>query len=524
MQESLPLVASMLQLLDRDPLSETAGCFDRQYWHYRTMDFPCGMSQEFVLPLALAWKHPFPDNPHHQQDRVREWTLSGIDFARRAAHKDGSCDDYYPFERALGAAVYSLHGMAEAYRIVDGDDPNLVAFLAQRARWVMAHGESGVLANHHAIAAAALQSTALVTGDDTFATAARAKARETLSHQHDEGWFREYDGFDPGYQTVTVDFLARYWRASGDDDVLEGLERAVELLEAAQHPDGTFGGEYAARSAYHAQPHGLELLAPRFPAAARVSDRLLGALTAGRRARNDDDRLQGHHVYSYLMAWVDFAPRDDAPTRLQPDPARTHLGACGVLIDRRREAFLIAGLAKGGPFRIYRGTDLVANDSGVAIVTEDDRVLVSHIGHDAEVTDDGAVVSTTQRFAYATRERMTPVKLIVLRAVMITVGRWFRTLVRKLLQRRLITRKVGAPFTLTRTIERTDTGFRVTDSIKRGPGAPRAKHLRLGIGQTSTYVAVSQPWDPAWLLPWTDLDDRVNELNDGGVVEIVRDW
>ena len=157
-------------------------------------------------------------------------------------------------------------------------------------------------------------------------------------------------------------------------------------------------------------------------------------------------------------------------------------------------------------------------------MTEDDRVLVSHVGHDAEVTDDGTVVSTTQRFAYATRERMTPVKLIVLRAVMITVGRWFRTLVRKLLQRRLITRKVRAPFTLTRTIERTDTGFRVTDSIKRGPGAPRAKHLRLGVGQTSTYVAVSQPWDPAWLLPWTDLDDRVDELNGGGVVEIVRDW
>jgi hypothetical protein len=482
------------------------------------------MSQEFVLPLALAWKHPFPDNPYHQRDRVREWVLSGIDFARRSAHKDGSCDDYYPFERALGAAVYSLHGMAEAYRIVGGDDPDVVAFLARRARWVMSHGESGVLANHHAIAAAALHATALVTGDDAFAASAQAKARETLLYQHDEGWFREYEGFDPGYQTVTVDFLARYWKASGDDEVLEGLERAVQLLETVQHPDGTFGGEYGARSSYHTQPHGLELLAPRFPAARRVADRFLNALAAGRRVKNDDDRLQGHHVYPYLLAWLAFEAGDRSPTQLQPEPSRTHLGACGVLIDRRREAFLIAGLSKGAPFRIYRGTDLVANDSGVAIVTEDDRLFVSHLGHHAEVTDDGEAVTSTQRFAPARGELMTPFKLVVLRLVMLTVGRWCRTFIRKLLQRRLISGKNTAPFTLARRIERTDSGFCVTDTITPAPRAPRARHLGLGVGQTSDYVAVSQPWDPAWLLCWTDLDDRIDQLNAGDPVEVVRDW
>lgn len=523
-RESLPLVASMLQLLDRDPLSRTAGCFDRQYWHYRTMDFPCGMSQEYVLPLALAWKHPFPDNPYHQQDRIREWTLSGIRFARRSAHKDGSCDDYYPFERALGAAVFSLYAMAEAYRLVDGNEPELVSFLAQRARWVMAHGESGVLANHHAIAAAALQATATVTGDDAFAEGARGKARETLGHQHDEGWFREYEGFDPGYQTVTVDFLARYWKASGDDSVLPALERALDLLETVQHPDGTFGGEYAARNTYHTQPHGFEILAPRFLSARRVADRFLQALANGRRARNDDDRLQGHHVYPYLLAWLDFAPRDHASAPSEPAPARTHLDACGILVDRLPGRFLVAGLAKGGPFRVYRDGRLVANDSGPTIVTERDRVLVSHLGHDADVTDDGDVVTIVKRFAPTKSELMTPFKLIVLRMVMLTVGRWCRTLVRKLLQRRLITGSDGAPFLLTRRIERTEEGFRVTDIIVRDPNAPRVKHLRLGVGQTSMYIAVSQPWSPAWLLPWTNLDDRVDELNSQGRVEIVREW
>ena len=47
-------IPKILTLQDRTPVSPTYGCFDRAYWHYRMMDFPCGMSQEFVLPLALA--------------------------------------------------------------------------------------------------------------------------------------------------------------------------------------------------------------------------------------------------------------------------------------------------------------------------------------------------------------------------------------------------------------------------------------------------------------------------------------
>ena len=49
------------------PVSPTYGCFDRAYWHYRMIDFPCGMSQEFVLPLALVWSMPdLPGNVYHQ--------------------------------------------------------------------------------------------------------------------------------------------------------------------------------------------------------------------------------------------------------------------------------------------------------------------------------------------------------------------------------------------------------------------------------------------------------------------------
>ena len=58
--EAMRSLPHLLTLVDRNPLSPTFGCFDREYWHYRTVDFPCGMSQEMCLPLALAWARGLP--------------------------------------------------------------------------------------------------------------------------------------------------------------------------------------------------------------------------------------------------------------------------------------------------------------------------------------------------------------------------------------------------------------------------------------------------------------------------------
>ncbi len=61
-----------LTLVDRDPSSSTYGCFDRNYWHYRTQDFPSGMYQELALPLAQATALPWHGNAFHGEPRLRE--------------------------------------------------------------------------------------------------------------------------------------------------------------------------------------------------------------------------------------------------------------------------------------------------------------------------------------------------------------------------------------------------------------------------------------------------------------------
>ena len=119
-------IARLLGAIDRNPFRPTYGCLDRQFWHYRTACFPSEMYQEGVLPLALVYSHELPGNRWRDCPRVRELALAGLRFAARSCHRDGSCDDYYPFERALGAAVFSLQAAAKAYTLLAIDDPELV--------------------------------------------------------------------------------------------------------------------------------------------------------------------------------------------------------------------------------------------------------------------------------------------------------------------------------------------------------------------------------------------------------------
>jgi hypothetical protein len=68
---ALDLIPKILTLQDRNAHSPTYGCFDRNFWHYKIIDFPSGMAAEFVWPLALAYTLPIENNPYFGSERSR---------------------------------------------------------------------------------------------------------------------------------------------------------------------------------------------------------------------------------------------------------------------------------------------------------------------------------------------------------------------------------------------------------------------------------------------------------------------
>lgn len=511
----------LLGSIDRNPYHSTYGCFDRQFWHYRTAAFPSEMYQEGVLTLALLYAYRLPGNVWFGEPRLRDLALAGMRFAARSCHTDGSCDDYYPFERALGAAVFSLQAAARACQVLAVDEAELTDWLVRRADWVAGHDESGRLANHHALAALGLWRVAEITGRDRFRQAARERIAHVLAWQSDEGWFEEYGGADPGYQTVTIDCLAKLRRATGDTSLDEPLARAVSFARLFLHPDGSYGGEYGSRGTYHFYPHGMELLACQHAAAADLADGFLQSLAQGTSAVFGDDRLYVHRLANLIEAYLDWSPSRPGPEATTS--IERYLSEAQIFVRRSAERQTIISAARGGVFKHYAAGRPAVSDAGLIVELADGRTAVTQVHHRGRHTECHAAeqpsgFSVSGLLDWVSHETATPLKQAVFHVGMALVGRWCRTLIRRLLQRRLITGRRECPIRHTRQFEWLDLveqgpTLRVTDTVELLDDRLQVRELAIGPDHQTVYVAASGVYQPSALLPWLDLKDHVEPLN-----------
>lgn len=513
-RHALAYIPTLIELLDKNRFSPTYGSFDRQHWHYRTADFPTGMSQEFGLPLALVYLYPFPGNPYYREERMREFAVAAIEFALRSSHADGTTDDYFPFERAMGALVFSLYACLESYRLLGLDEPRLLAFFRRRGDWLLRHNESGRLSNHQALAALCLGLLAKVAGDDKYMEGARRRRDLALTWQSPEGWFQEYEGADPGYHSFTIDYLAKYRAVTGDETVVEPLRRAVEFASHFVHPDGSYGGEYGSRNTYHFYPHGFELLAPIEPLAGQIADAYLIGMARGRRGYLDDDRLVAHYVYNYLQAYLDHDPEARSGSLSARPPYERYWPQAQLVVRKTARYHAVAALGKGGVIKAFDANGCFLSDTGPIGRTRDGRVVVSHLqdpAHRVERTGEGEY-EVTGALSRRRAHRATPLRHMALRAFMLTVGRFAANLVRRLLQKILITGKTRTAIRFRRRIRFAEEQIEIEDELELPPGV-ELEALAFASDATSIYVANGNAYQRSVLLPWTDLRDRLEALH-----------
>lgn len=512
-------IPKILTLQDRNPHSPTYGCFDRNFWQYKIIDFPSGMAQEFVYPLALVWSLDLPDNPYRGDAAVREWVVAGLRYAARSSHRDGSCDDYFPYERAAGATAFSLLACLDAADILGFADPQFDDFLRRRGAWLADHRESGRLSNHEALIALCLARLGQRTGDDDWFERSGRRLDRVLGWQHEEGWFQEYEGCDPGYLTLTISALARLHEISPRDDLAAALERAVRFVAEFVHPDGSFGGEYGSRNTYNFFPHGFELVGRSMPEALAINDRVLAGTAAGRAPCHADDHIVGHHAWNRLLAWRDYVA-DRPPPPVPGDGRRVFPGA-GLLVDRRGAEVLFLAFGKGGVFKAFRDDRLIASDTQISLRMRDGRTAVAHMIGGAQPVLAEDEIRISGRFAWAKQAAMTPAKLLILRLLMLTVGRFASDLVRRILQRLLITGRSDTPFGFERILTWREGRWHIRDTVLADSWQDVAE-AGLGGHQTSIHVVMSRTYQSGQMTPWLDLTERVRALENGAPLVVER--
>ena len=471
----------VLGMLDRESFSRTFGCIDRTYWAWKFTDFPGSRFQEGLCFLSFLYSTPFEGNLLYRNESLIGWLQGGLQNWTGQQHKAGDFDEAYPGERSLAATAFTSFYLSEAFLLIEEQLDADVSMqfkrsLAKAADWLCRNDEThGFLSNHLAAAAAALLHAHRLLGSDEYYQRYRYFIRRILDRQSDEGWYEEYGGADPGYQTHGTFYLARCFQLTEDSELLESLERSCEFLQHFIHPDRSLGGEYASRNTQTYYPAGYEMLSDKLAAARWIASEMRPAILDGSAAGllSVDPYNYFPLLNNYVFALrANMGRKTDSSCLSSPleKTYQLYLPKAGLLKVRKQKFDLYVGISKGGVVKLFdRQTNKLKFSSCGYIGKLNNGTPVSSQSFDllrgARVSSDAIELSA--QFYTFSRPVMTPIKFLLFRVFSLVTGRigtvasWLkRTLVKV-----LIYRKESLEITLNRQIRVSEDGIELVDRI-----------------------------------------------------------
>jgi hypothetical protein len=525
--QATAVVRRLLSEQDRDRYSLTYGCFDRRYWAWKLVDFPDATFQRNVYPLAMIYGDP--KSEFYRSATLYSSISAGLDYAAKIQHPDGSFDQAFPHEHSFGATAFILHSLLETVRIirehVDASFGSPLERCLQRAtEFLGAHNEEhGFITNH--LAGAVLS---LLLSADHFAQAryrqwAEGLLGRILQNQSPEGWFPEYEGADPGYQTLCVYYLAQVYRLKPSEELRQALGRAIEFISYFIHPDGTFGGEYGSRRTAVFYPGGFALLSGEFPLAVSISQAMGSSINAGHTATLRD--MDMGNLAPLLSNYV-CASQCDAFNAEQGAPSlpweqrsvQKDFLQAGLSIRGTAHYYAILGVANGGVLKVFgkRQQRLVWDDGGY-IGQLTNRLLITTqmtVLNRTRMVGENEVVFVSD-FYKVLHSVPTPSQFVVLRLLNLTFMRvlWVGNLMKRWLVKLLISRKRRYPVQLRRRVQFSAETIIVEDHVSKSPNL-RFAWLECGRKFVAIHMASAKYFEGRQLsesLPVSRLDvDRFN--------------
>lgn len=524
---------------DWEPFSKSYGCCDRTYWAWKFTDFPGARFQEAAYALASLYTSPWPDNPFYQNPKALRRAGAVMRYWQSIQCADGSYNEAYPHEHSLAATAFTAFYVGEALSLLAGHLPeeqvrSLRDTLARCGDWLIANDEShGVLSNHLAAAAAAMTVIHLNSNDARHADRARHFLARIFRHQSEEGWYEEYGGADPGYQTHGTFYLARIWQLTGDAQLLESLVKANRFLAHCIHPNGSLGGEYGSRNTEFFFPAAFEILSNVCESgkaiAAFMRDCLRRQAAAGLAAVDAFNLfpMLNNYLFAAANADADLQPAVQLPFQ---QAGQWDFPRAGLHMRGTQRYYAVLGTSKGGVLKVFGKDGSYYSDCGYWVKLAHGLIATSQtlqLSPPVERDGDEFVVET--RFSFLKQKLMSPTLFLAFRLFNLGPGR-FRRLgywVKKCLVAALVTKAKAAPLSLRRRVQFGDDYVRISDAITLDGGD---KAVSLGCDDKFSAIHMGssryfqwQDMGPSWFEPARP-GREIQELNESGRLIIEKNF
>jgi len=368
--------------------------------------------------------------------------------------------------------------------------------------YLITHDEKhGFISNHLSGAAAGLQALYKITRDERYKDRASFYVDRVLSKQSSEGWYMEYGGADPGYQTLAIYYLANYYFETKNKVVQESLKKAIEFSSYFIHPDGSFGGEYGSRNTEIFYPGGFALLKKEIPLAKSVLSFMIDKIERGITVNlNTIDignlaPLMNNYldITEYDKKKINAYHHENIPFRKKP--FMKNFKDAGIVIYNGEKNYAVIGMSKGGVIKEF--------DKNIGIKLRDDCGYIGKL-------KTGKLVSTQnlsrpdyvlnvnhlqmQADFYEIKQSVPdPQKFLLLRFFNLTLGHvhWIRESVKRVLVKTLLSNSKKVKHKLARKVSFAFP-LEVEDHIEPEVSEDKFEYLKHGIKFSSIHMASSK--------------------------------
>lgn len=441
---SQPIYRVMPRLLafyDTDSSSDTYGVGDRFYWGWKLIDFANGTFQGAAAGLAgLLSSDALP--AEFDEERILERIDAMALATRRVMAANGSLAEALPNEGSFcvtglvaGDLLLAIERLGS--RLPAAKRDQWLAVIQPLIQFLKVQDEyHGLISNHLATDALALVRWSDVSGEQVDQRA-RLWVDRILKHQSGEGWYKEYEGADAGYQTWCSSSLAAIHRLRPSWGLAGSLSQSLDFIAHAAHPDGSFGGLYGSRMTRFIFPAGFEMLSEEFPIAsalAAFARKSIAAQTCVTMDSIDASNLVPF-FNDYVTAQLEAKPlaEQEALLPFEQGQYRKVFAQSGWLVDAAEQHYTVLNLRKGGAGVHCVKGEPAKEVSALVVRNAANKLFTTQLHNDRAAWEmNGSLCNLQSVLRPVSRPRPDPLRFIILRMLSLTVlrsvflGNWIK--------------------------------------------------------------------------------------------------
>ena len=441
LERNLPRV---LSLVSNDSISGSIGIADRRYWAWKTVDFPNASMQSLAGGFARISKLKYL-HPSFRQIEFSRIALELIYAIGPMVSKSGGLAESFPGENSFCVTGQVLSEALDAVNVLNEilspeQKARCFEIIEPLAKFLLKNNEThGIISNHLATSALAMARWANLTKNDKALARAQQFIQTIIHHSNHEGWYREYFGADPGYQSWALSSLAQIDEEAPGLVDFSLINSGMKFLTPFALRNGSFANGAGVRLTNFLMSIGPELLANKIEEAAFLAKFIRSNIAERHFASLDT--VDEPNIAPFFNDVVRSANIFESNLKIdstfsQPINSEFHEG--GLYVRHSNSCSAVVSSARGGwtcfaevgePSKIYGEPTFKDLEGNVYISRTNSRI---------EMNINKIIIrGSVQVF---TSHSQSVHKLLALRLFMLTFGRWRnpREFLKRLLAKYLI--------------------------------------------------------------------------------------